>query len=67
MPPAPMIGISIARESWFTSRSATPERRVEYQREHRALVDALKQRDAERARALCLAHLVHVRTNMLGR
>jgi DNA-binding FadR family transcriptional regulator len=47
-------------------RSATPERRVEYQREHRALVDALKQRDAERARALCLAHLVHVRTNMLG-
>ena len=47
-------------------RSATPERRVEYQHEHRALVDALKQRDAERARALCLAHLVHVRTNMLG-
>ena len=47
-------------------RSATPERRVEYQREHRALVDALKQRDAERARALCLAHLVHVRINMLG-
>lgn len=47
-------------------RSATPERRLEYQQEHRALVDALKQRDAERARALCLAHLLHVRTNMLG-
>jgi DNA-binding FadR family transcriptional regulator len=47
-------------------RSATPARRVEYQREHRALVDALKQRDAERARALCVAHLVHVRTNLLG-
>lgn len=47
-------------------RSATPERRAEYQQEHRALVTALKQRDAERARALCLAHLVHVRTNMLG-
>ena len=47
-------------------RSATPERRVEYQQEHRALVAALKQRDAERARALCLAHLLHVRTNMLG-
>jgi DNA-binding FadR family transcriptional regulator len=47
-------------------RSATPERRLEYQQEHRALVQALKQRDAEQARALCLAHLVHVRTNMLG-
>lgn len=47
-------------------RSATPERRLEYQAEHRALVEALKQRDAERARGLLLAHLVHVRTNMLG-
>lgn len=47
-------------------RSATPSRRLEYQREHRALVAALRDRDAERARALCLAHLVHVRTNMLG-
>jgi DNA-binding FadR family transcriptional regulator len=47
-------------------RSATPERRLEYQREHRELVAALKDRDAERARRLCLAHLVHVRTNMLG-
>jgi DNA-binding FadR family transcriptional regulator len=47
-------------------RTATPERRVEYQQEHRALVQALKERDAERARALCVAHLVHVRTNMLG-
>ena len=47
-------------------RSATPERRLEYQQEHRALVQALKERDAERARALCVAHLLHVRTNMLG-
>ncbi|MDP1902330.1 MAG: FCD domain-containing protein [Rubrivivax sp.] len=47
-------------------RSATPERRLEYQQEHRALVAALKQRDAAQARALCMAHLVHVRTNMLG-
>jgi DNA-binding FadR family transcriptional regulator len=47
-------------------RSATPERRLEYQQEHRALVSALKERDAGRARALCLAHLVHVRFNMLG-
>ncbi|MFO1272861.1 MAG: FCD domain-containing protein [Rubrivivax sp.] len=47
-------------------RSATPERRLDYQQEHRALVAALKERDAERARALCLQHLLHVRTNMLG-
>ncbi len=47
-------------------RSATPERRAVYQQEHRALVAALKERDAERAKALCLAHLVNVRHNMLG-
>jgi DNA-binding FadR family transcriptional regulator len=47
-------------------RSATPERRVAYQREHRELVAALKERDAAKARALCLAHLVHVRANLLG-
>jgi len=47
-------------------RSATPARRLEYQQEHRALVAALKDRDAVRARALCVAHLQHVRTNMLG-
>jgi DNA-binding FadR family transcriptional regulator len=57
-----------AQSEWgvLKRRSATPERRLEYQQEHRALVDALRQRDAARARALCLAHLVHVRTNMLG-
>lgn len=47
-------------------RSATPERRLVYQQEHRALVAALRERDAAQARALCLAHLVNVRTNMLG-
>jgi len=47
-------------------RSATTQRRVEYQREHRELVEALRQRDAERARALCLEHLLHVRDNLLG-
>lgn len=47
-------------------RSATLERRLQYQQEHRALVLALKQRDAQKARALCVAHLVRVRTNLLG-
>ena len=57
-----------AQSEWgvLKRRTATPERRLEYQQEHRALVEALKQRDSERARAMCLAHLVHVRTNMLG-
>ena len=47
-------------------RSATPERRLAYQREHRALVNTLKQRDVDKARELSRAHLVHVRQNMLG-
>lgn len=57
-----------SRAEWgvLKRRSATPERRIEYQQEHRALVAALRERDATRAKALCLAHLVHVRTNMLG-
>ena len=57
-----------AQSEWgvLKRRSATPERRLEYEHEHRALVLALKQRDAESARAVCLAHLLHVRTNMLG-
>ena len=47
-------------------RSASPERRLEYQREHRALVLALQDRDGARATELCLAHLGHVRRNLLG-
>ena len=47
-------------------RSATPDRRLQYQQQHRALVEAIKQRDAHKAKALSLAHLVQVRTNMLG-
>ncbi|MBC7940894.1 MAG: FadR family transcriptional regulator [Chitinophagaceae bacterium] len=57
-----------AQAEWgvLKRRSATPARRREYQQQHRALVAALKDRDAERARAACLAHLRHVRANMLG-
>ena len=47
-------------------RSATPERRREYEQEHRALVAALQDRDGLRATELCLAHLAHVRRNLLG-
>ena len=47
-------------------RSVTPERRLEYQTEHRALAEALKQRDQVRAKELTLKHLLHVRSNLLG-
>jgi DNA-binding FadR family transcriptional regulator len=47
-------------------RIVTPERRVKYQLEHRAIVDALKARDAERAKAAILAHLQHARGNLFG-
>jgi DNA-binding FadR family transcriptional regulator len=47
-------------------RSATPERRLAYQREHRELVAALKDRDGARAVQLCIEHLAHVRRNLLG-
>jgi DNA-binding FadR family transcriptional regulator len=47
-------------------RSVTPERRLAYQQEHRDLVAALSERDVERARACCAAHLARVRSNMLG-
>lgn len=57
-----------AQSEWgaMKRRSATPERRLEYQAEHRALVLALRDRDGDAARRLCLAHLIHVRTNLLG-
>ncbi|ALK95780.1 GntR family transcriptional regulator [Massilia sp. WF1] len=47
-------------------KSLTPERRHAYQQEHRALVDALKDRDEERARLLTTEHLVRIRHNLLG-
>jgi DNA-binding FadR family transcriptional regulator len=45
-------------------RIVTPERRLKYQQEHRAIVQALKARDAERARNCILAHLQHARRNL---
>ncbi len=47
-------------------RVVTTERRLKYQTEHRAIVDALKARDADRARAAILAHLQHARRNLFG-
>ena len=47
-------------------RSLTPERRRAYEQEHRALVNALKDRDEDRARGLIMEHLVRIRHNLLG-
>jgi DNA-binding FadR family transcriptional regulator len=57
-----------AQSEWgmLKRRSATPERRLDYQREHRELVAALKDRDCARAVQLCIDHLTHVRRNLLG-
>ena len=57
-----------AQSDWgqLKKKSVTPERRLAYQAEHRAIVDALRERDAPRARQHTLAHLLHVRQNLLG-
>lgn len=54
------------RAEWgqLKRQSLTPERRLAYQREHRALVDALRQRDAALARKAIHAHLMHVQRNL---
>ncbi|WP_291010394.1 GntR family transcriptional regulator [Hydrogenophaga sp.] len=57
-----------AQGDWgqLKKRSLTPERRLAYQAEHRAIVHALCDRDAAGARETTLAHLMHVRRNLLG-
>lgn len=57
-----------AQGEWglLKKRSLTPERRLAYQREHRALVQAIRQRDPVQARAMALDHLQHVQRNLLG-
>jgi DNA-binding FadR family transcriptional regulator len=47
-------------------RSVTPERRAAYQLEHRAIVAALRARDAAGAEDAIATHLDHVRRNLLG-
>jgi DNA-binding FadR family transcriptional regulator len=47
-------------------RIVTPERRIRYQEEHGEIVQALKARDAERARSAIIAHLQHARRNLFG-
>lgn len=46
-------------------RSVTPERRAEYQEEHRRLLEALKDRDQAQAKKAAVEHLLNVRRNLL--
>ncbi len=57
-----------AQGEWgmLKKRSLTPERRLAYQKEHRALVQAIKHRDPALARELATEHLLHVRRNLLN-
>ena len=47
--------------------SLTPERRTQYEGQHRAIVDALRDRDETLARELLEAHLLQVQRNLFGR
>lgn len=62
--------ISTARDAaeWgvLKQRSASPERRAAYAREHRAILAALRARDAPAAAAALAEHLRHVQRNMFG-
>lgn len=46
--------------------SLTPERRKEYEAQHRAIVEALRDRDAERAGELLTGHLRQIQHNLFG-
>ncbi|WP_250475868.1 FCD domain-containing protein [Caballeronia sp. GAFFF1] len=48
-------------------KSLTPERRSQYEAQHRAIVDALRDRDAELACELLTGHLLQIRENLFGR
>ncbi|MGQ9365099.1 FadR/GntR family transcriptional regulator [Azospirillum sp. ST 5-10] len=56
------------RPEWIKlkARTLTPDRRATYERQHRRIVDALKDRDGDRARAELENHLQLVRSGLLG-
>lgn len=63
-----MVTVVRQQSEWgkLKDRIVTPERRLRYQEEHREIVRALKERDADRARASISAHLQHARRNLFG-
>ena len=65
-----LAGVHAVRQmtAWgqLKRRGMTEERRAAYQIEHQAIVSALLDRDAERAREAVAAHLKHVRDSLIG-
>ena len=63
-----MVTAARQQAEWgkLKDRIVTPERRLKYQDEHREIVRALRQRDAEGARAAIVAHLQHARRSLFG-
>ncbi|WP_096671435.1 FadR/GntR family transcriptional regulator [Polaromonas sp. AET17H-212] len=63
-----LMNLARAQGEWglLKRQSVTPERRLAYQREHRALVGALRDRDLSLALELTRVHLLHVKRNLLG-
>jgi DNA-binding FadR family transcriptional regulator len=61
-----MVAAVREQSEWgkLKDRIVTPERRLTYQQEHRAIVAALKTRDADTAREAIVAHLQHARRNL---
>jgi DNA-binding FadR family transcriptional regulator len=61
-----MVAAVREQSEWgkLKDRIVTPERRLTYQEEHRAIVGALKARDADRARQAIVTHLQHARRNL---
>jgi DNA-binding FadR family transcriptional regulator len=61
-----MISTVRERGEWglLKLKNLTPERRVVFQREHRALLEALQNRDTETATRSMLSHLTNVRRNL---
>jgi len=55
-----------ARWHRLKQRTVTPESRHSYDRHHSAIVTALRERDAERARQAMVEHLTMVRDHLLG-
>jgi DNA-binding FadR family transcriptional regulator len=63
-----MVTAARQQAEWgkLKDRIVTPDRRIRYQEEHRAIVRALKGRDAEQARLAIVTHLEHARRNLFG-
>ncbi|MDB5822814.1 MAG: deoR-like helix-turn-helix domain protein [Herminiimonas sp.] len=61
-----MINEVRERAEWglLKKKSLTTERRKAYEQEHRALVAALRERDATAARKAMVSHLLHVQQNL---